>query len=174
MRILERSQMRSTRVTRTKSWIRCAMATSAVATTVGLSLIALAEAPARAQALASPESPASAEAQVNGCSPAGTQRGTANYRCNIYTTGGAPSQSPDSLTVLGRLPQGNNGFFCQLQVPGKSVYLPNGAKNNWWALPSGDVEISGLGGYVNVVYLSGGSNFGSLPGLPVCSTVFPE
>ncbi|MBE8523625.1 hypothetical protein ILP97_40100 [Amycolatopsis sp. H6(2020)] len=101
---------------------------------------------------------------MNGCERAGTVSGYANYRCEIYTSGGAPTQFPLTLEVVGHMPQGTNGFFCQYQDPYRPVYLPNGAKNNWWAQPSNPA----FAGWLNVVYLSGGKNYSPEPGLPPC------
>jgi hypothetical protein len=128
---------------------KCLMAASVL---VGSALVVLA-----APGVAS----ASSQAMTK-CERAGTVSGAANYRCEIYTSGGAPTQNVATLAVVGHMAQGTNGFFCQFQDTSRPVYLPNGAKNNWWAIPSSP----SIAGALNVVYLSGGENYKPEPGLP--------
>lgn len=123
---------------------------------LGISLVlgaATLLAPAAAHAApARPAAPAS-----GGC----TARSDGKFDCDVWTY--APSYYQNNVATGGGLHAGVNYFYCQ--ATGSEVHL-NSYQNNWWALTDDDNGHKNV--WVNVVYLSGGSNDQPEPGLRNC------
>lgn len=109
-------------------------------------------------------------AQAAGCSRTSNHAGYVTYNCYMYRSSvhmwnhwasGSEYNLADNQSAI--LYQGTSWFVCQRTFP-VDVYYGNAA-NNWWAYTLSD---NGWWGWVNAVYISGGVNFGAVPGLAGC------
>lgn len=115
-----------------------------------------------------------APAQAAGCSPTSNHAGYVTYNCYMYrssvhlwnhwTTSSTYSVADNATGVLY---QGTSWFVCQRTFPAGVYY--GSAANNWWAYTLSD---NGVWGWVNAVYISGGVNWGAVPGLAGCAAGF--
>lgn len=81
---------------------------------------------------------------------------------NVWHT--APSYyGGDGGRTGGKLNKGNNYFYCQGKGQNHSF---KGYKNNWWLKTDDDSGNKNV--WVSAVYVSGGSNFSPIPGVPYC------
>jgi hypothetical protein len=110
-----------------------------------------------------------------GCSPTSNHAGYATYNCYMYRSsvhvwhhyGSASYHGIDNTT--GILYQGTSWFVCQRRFPVRIWY--GSAANDYWAYTLSD---NGWWGWVNAVYISGGVNWGPIPGLAGCPSGFGE
>ena len=117
---------------------------------------------------------AATPAQAAGCARTSNHAGYVTYNCYMYRSSvhvwnhwssGANYNLADNAS--GVLNQGTSWFVCQRRFPVDVTY--GSAANNWWAYTLSD---NGWWGWVNAVYVSGGANWGALPGLATCSGSF--
>src|SRR5262245_65158880 len=113
---------------------------------------------------------------VTGCYRTSDHAGYPTYNCYMYRSSvhlwnhwstALEYNLADNQT--GILYQGTSWFVCQRTHP-VDIYYGN-AVNNWWAYTLGD---NGWWGWVNAVYISGGANWGPVPGLAVCPGGFGD
>ncbi len=112
---------------------------------------------------------------ASGCSRTANHAGYVTYNCYMYRSsvhvwhhyGSAVYHPIDNTT--GVLNQGTSWFVCQRRFPVKIWY--GSAANDYWAYTLSD---NGWWGWVNAVYISGGSNWGTVPGLAGCPSGFGE
>ncbi|TWE13144.1 NlpC/P60 family protein [Rudaeicoccus suwonensis] len=89
--------------------------------------------------------------------------GGGKYYENVWMN--APSYRSTSLASrAGTLDSGQNYFYCQTK--GQEV-AAQGYNNDWWLKTDDDSGNSGV--WVNAIYVSTGSNNGSIPGVPTCT-----
>ncbi|MDH6109956.1 hypothetical protein P3T36_005126 [Kitasatospora sp. MAP12-15] len=110
-----------------------------------------------AATLLAPAAAAHAAPADSGC----TARSDGKFDCNVWTY--APSYFVNNVATGGGLHAGVNYFYCQAKG---SEYHLDSYQNNWWALTDDDNGNKSV--WVNVVYLSGGSNDQPEPGLKTC------
>jgi len=114
--------------------------------------------------------PASASA-ASGCwGNAGTKTDpdgrtyTAHY-CHAY-------QSGDIIwyrNKIGELYAGDNWFVCQTKDPSYPNPPVGSARNDWWLYTQGDTGSEHHAwGWFPATKISGGGNYGPIPGLPTC------
>ncbi|WP_219461559.1 hypothetical protein [Nonomuraea rhizosphaerae] len=107
-----------------------------------------------------------------GCSGAGPTRTDVSGRvrattwCHNYRTGDVYAGRAAGR-VTGVLYAGRNWFACQMK--GAENPAVGGARNNWWLRTQGDKGYADAGwGWFPATYVSGGGNYQTIPGLPVC------
>lgn len=114
-------------------------------------------------------------AQLSSAAPASTPcsgwnghylSGRKEYNCSFDRT--SPVRNKYN-TQVGTLQAGTNWVICQAR--GTTIRLDTSYYNYWWAYTMAD---NGSIGWVNAVYGSGGDNYGTFSGVPVCaaSTTF--
>jgi hypothetical protein len=134
--------------------------------------MSLALATVLAGALGIAAGPASASASAAGCAGAGPTRTDATGKvrattfCHNYRSGNVYLyRATDRPT--GYLYAGRNWFACQMK--GAENPAVGGARNNWWLRTQGDKGYADGGwGWFPATYVSGGANYQTVPGLPVC------
>jgi hypothetical protein len=88
--------------------------------------------------------------------------GQANYKHYVWADSVNVRNCPWlSCSVGAKINNGNYWFVCQKKA-GTVYYLSYA--NNWWAL----VDLGYYRGWVSDIFLSGGSNWSRVPGIPVC------
>lgn len=88
--------------------------------------------------------------------------GQANYKHYVWADGVNVRNCPWlSCNVGAKINHGYYWFVCQKKA-GTVHYL--GYANNWWAL----VDLGFYRGWVSDIFLSGGSNWSRVPGIPDC------
>jgi hypothetical protein len=148
--------MSSRRVHAKPSRKRLLSAVAPGAAALALTAAALA-APASVQAAATRQAPAqSAHSAVTAA------YGQANYKHYVWADGVNVRNCPWLACNVGtKINHGYYWFACQKKA-GTVYYL--GYANNWWAL----VDLGFYRGWVSDIFLSGGSNWSRVPGIPVC------
>jgi hypothetical protein len=113
-------------------------------------------------------SPASAAGGCSGNGGAHTDVFGNTYgttKCNVYTSGYIRYTKTNS----GYLYAGTNWFVCQEKFPGVENPAVGSARNDYWLYTQGDVGYSHSGwGWFPATKVSGGSNYGPVPGLHSC------
>ena len=93
----------------------------------------------------------------------GNTYGTTN--CHAYTAGYIRYNGTNS----GYLYAGTSWFVCQEKFPGVPNPPVGSARNDYWLYTQGDVGYSHSGwGWFPATKVSGGSNYGPVPGLHSC------
>lgn len=109
-------------------------------------------------------------AQLSSAAPASTPcsgwnghylSGRKEYNCSFDRTSSVRNKYN---TQVGTMAAGTNWVICQAK--GSTVRLASVYYNYWWAYTMAD---NGSMGWVNAVYGSGGDNYGTFSGVPVCA-----
>ncbi|GAA1816020.1 hypothetical protein GCM10009682_41130 [Luedemannella flava] len=124
--------------------------------------------------LAAALAPAAPAAAATGCTRTSNHAGYATYNCYMYKTSTHSWdmwQNSTRLQIIdnlsGVLYAGTSWFVCQ-RTFGVTFQTGN-AVNNYWAYTLSD---TGRWGWINAIYISGGDNYGPVPGLPKCASAF--
>lgn len=119
--------------------------------------------------------PAAPAAAASGCTTSSVRYGYQTYNCYMYRSSVRLWMHTESSTEYflhdnkqGILYQGTSWFVCQRRFVDVQAHYA-GAANDWWAYTLGD---NGWWGWVSAVHISGGSNWGPIPGLAGCSSGF--
>jgi hypothetical protein len=114
---------------------------------------------------------------VSRCSRTSNHAGYATYNCYMYRPSvrlwfmyGTSKSFYIRGNYSGILNRGTSWFVCQRRFPVVKMY--NGPyANDWWAYTLGD---NGYWGWINVIFLSSGSNWKAVPGLAICPSGFGD
>jgi hypothetical protein len=115
-------------------------------------------------------------AAATGCTKSSVRYGYQTYNCYMYRssvrlwmhTENYPSEYRLHDNTSAVLYQGTSWFVCQRRFVNVQAYYGSAA-NDWWAYTLSD---NGLWGWASAVHISGGSNWGGIPGLAGCSSGF--
>jgi hypothetical protein len=106
--------------------------------------------------------PTGASAAPNGCWGSGPR--DSRY-CHTYQGGNVMFNG----AVAGWLNAGDNWFVCQRKFPGQENPPVGDARNDWWLWTQADTNVSNGGwGWFPANKISGGVNYGEIPGLRTC------
>jgi hypothetical protein len=88
--------------------------------------------------------------------------------CNAYSSGYMRAHGSN----VGYLYAGNSWFVCQHQWVGYENPAVGSARNNWWLYTQGDDAYQYNGwGWFPATRISGGVNYGPIPGLRDCGEI---
>ncbi len=123
---------------------------------------------------------APAASAAGGCTTASVHYGYQTYNCYMYRSSVRLWMQSESASrsvyqlddnVDGILYQGTSWFVCQRRFVSVQAWYGSAA-NDWWAYTLGDRW--GYWGWVSAVHLSGGANWGPIPGLATCASGFGD